>query len=169
MFKIRKLFPNSKWATPTAVAETTSPLPNRIETSPSRSGVEELSVCSEEHMWLVAPESTIQACASSSTKQASKASKSYLPCFLFFSPERYFLQFLFQWPSTPQWKHFPFGSLTLELFFFFSPLLGALLLGCAPDPPVVFFFFFFGFFSSSQKIKPTFFQTLQIFVVVLAW
>ena len=30
----------------------------------------------------------------------------------------------------------------MELFFLFSPLLGALCLGCAPDPPVVFFFLF---------------------------
>ena len=74
MFKTKYLFLNSKRASPTAVAETTSPLPNRIETSPSRSGVEELSVCKEEQMWLVAPESTIQVDVSSVGHGALKAS-----------------------------------------------------------------------------------------------
>ncbi|PON62541.1 hypothetical protein TorRG33x02_278670, partial [Trema orientale] len=65
--------------------------------------------------------------------------------FLFsLSSSRYFVQFLFQCPSTPQWKHFPLGFFSLELlflllllffFFLFPPLL------FFPFPLICLFFF----------------------------
>src|SRR5215813_10007740 len=114
------MFKNSKRETPTALAETASPVPTFIGKSPSARSFHESRSYKEEQTWLVASESTIHADLSSSTNKDSITSKSYLPeAFFCLSSARYLGQFLFQCPSLLQWKHFPLGLEILELFLFF--------------------------------------------------
>ena len=104
MYKFSKnmnLFPKNNLASPTARAEMTSPVPTLSVISLSSSCLKELVSCKEEQTWLVAPESSIQAFWSFSTKHVSKTSKSYLPSFSFFLT-RYLGQFVFQCSSTLQ-------------------------------------------------------------------
>src|SRR5215813_3498163 len=113
------MFKNSKRETPTALAEMASPVPTFMGKSPSARSFHESRSYKEEQTWLVAPESTIHVDLSSSTNKDSITSKSYLPeVFFSLSSTRYLGQFLFQCLSLLQWKHFPLGLETLELFLF---------------------------------------------------